>query len=74
MQAAALRLAKRKFSSLTSLVFAFFFLAIVLADSRPAVAIPPPSLHLRPLPAFARKYGMPCSACHEVWPKLSPFG
>src|SRR5215472_10245990 len=26
------------------------------------------------LPAFARKYGMPCSSCHEAWPKLSPFG
>src|SRR5215469_2888603 len=26
------------------------------------------------LPAFARKYGMPCSACHEAWPMLSPFG
>lgn len=26
------------------------------------------------IPAFARKYGMPCSACHEAWPKLSPFG
>src|SRR5258706_15811179 len=25
-------------------------------------------------PAFARKYGLPCSSCHEVWPKLSPFG
>jgi hypothetical protein len=26
------------------------------------------------LPAFARKYGMPCSSCHEAWPKLSAFG
>ena len=26
------------------------------------------------IPAFARKYGMPCSACHEAWPMLSPFG
>ncbi len=25
-------------------------------------------------PAFARKYGLPCSSCHEAWPKLSPFG
>jgi len=25
-------------------------------------------------PAFARKYGMPCSACHQAWPMLSPFG
>jgi len=26
------------------------------------------------LPAFARKYGLPCSACHEAWPKLNNFG
>ena len=26
------------------------------------------------IPVFARKYGMPCSSCHEAWPKLSPFG
>ncbi len=26
------------------------------------------------IPAFARKYGLPCSACHEVWPKLNVFG
>ena len=26
------------------------------------------------IPAFARKYGMPCSACHEAWPKLNNFG
>ena len=25
-------------------------------------------------PAFARKYGLPCSACHEAWPKLNFFG
>jgi hypothetical protein len=26
------------------------------------------------IPAFARKYGLACSACHEVWPKLNDFG
>src|SRR5579884_4136742 len=26
------------------------------------------------IPAFARKYGLPCSACHETWPKLNVFG
>jgi hypothetical protein len=26
------------------------------------------------IPAFARKYGLPCSACHEAWPKLNTFG
>ncbi len=44
--------------------YALLLLAIILIDCRPASAIP----------AFARKYGMPCSSCHEAWPKLSPFG
>ncbi len=40
-------------------------LAFVLWGSlRPAAA----------LPAFARKYGLPCSACHEAWPMLNVFG
>jgi hypothetical protein len=26
------------------------------------------------LPAFARKYGLRCSACHESWPALNYFG
>ena len=43
---------------------AFFVLALLLFDCRSAMAIP----------AFARKYGMPCSSCHEAWPKLSAFG
>ena len=36
----------------------------LLAVVRPAHAIP----------AFARKYGLPCSACHEAWPMLNNFG
>ncbi|HTS56701.1 MAG TPA: hypothetical protein VMH03_04085 [Terriglobales bacterium] len=28
----------------------------------------------RALPAFARKYGLRCSACHETWPILNNFG
>jgi hypothetical protein len=46
------------------LFYVFILLAVILVDCRPAAA----------LPAFARKYGMPCSACHEAWPMLSPFG
>ena len=42
------------------LLLAFFFLGSI----RSALAIP----------AFARKYGLPCSACHEGWPKLNSFG
>jgi hypothetical protein len=26
------------------------------------------------IPAFARKYGLPCSACHVAWPTLNNFG
>ena len=71
----ASQLVKQRLSWLpSSFVFGFLFFAFVLADTRSAVAIPPPSLHVRALPAFARKYGMPCSSCHEAWPKLSPFG
>jgi hypothetical protein len=40
------------------------FLCMMLASGQPAQAIP----------AFARKYGLPCSACHEGWPKLNSFG
>jgi hypothetical protein len=47
-----------------ALLQAFFLLVIFLATCQPSAA----------LPAFARKYGMPCSACHEAWPMLSPFG
>lgn len=37
---------------------------LVLSTSQPAHA----------LPAFARKYGLRCSACHESWPMLNYFG
>ncbi|MBV8206410.1 MAG: hypothetical protein JO041_06425 [Acidobacteria bacterium] len=45
-------------------VAALFVAVVVSLASRPAMAIP----------AFARKYGLPCSACHEAWPKLNNFG
>jgi hypothetical protein len=33
------------------------------------------ALNLRSkIPAFARKYGLRCSACHTAWPELSAFG
>src|SRR5437588_5684638 len=34
----------------------------------------PPLTGVHAIPAFARKYGLPCSACHEAWPKLNAFG
>ena len=39
-------------------------LTLLLASALPSSAIP----------AFARKTGLRCSACHEAWPKLSNFG
>jgi hypothetical protein len=66
---------KRKVSWLTSsLLCSFLILAFLLADTRPASALPRVTANVHALPAFARKYGMPCSSCHEAWPKLSPFG
>jgi hypothetical protein len=49
-------------------------LTVLLADTRPASALPIPGGSVRAIPAFARKYGMPCSSCHQAWPMLSPFG
>lgn len=46
---------------LSSLLLSFLFLS-AYAPSAEAI------------PAFARKYGLPCSACHEAWPKLNAFG
>jgi hypothetical protein len=62
-------------SGLASCLLSGVLLAVFLfADSRSASAFPTPSIRVNALPAFARKYGMPCSSCHEAWPKLSPFG
>src|ERR1700674_5198270 len=56
---------KEKFFGFTSsLMLGFLAFVFLFANVHPAFA----------LPAFARKYGMPCSSCHEAWPKLSPFG
>lgn len=43
------------------LLIAFLFAAIALPEANA-------------LPAFARKYGLRCSACHEAWPMLNYFG
>src|ERR1700682_5362476 len=55
---------RRFFTTASSIAFAALLAALMLADSQSARAIP----------AFARKYGLPCSACHEAWPKLNNFG
>ena len=43
---------------------ALILASVVVTCSQPANA----------LPAFARKYGLRCSACHESWPMLNYFG
>src|SRR5271157_929573 len=48
----------------TSVLAAFALIFLVLGASPSANA----------LPAFARKYGLRCSACHESWPMLNYFG
>ena len=49
----------------TSATIAVFTLVLFVAStSQPASAFP----------AFARKYGLRCSACHESWPMLNYFG
>lgn len=53
---------------------AYFLLVIVVGNGRSVKASPLPRASVRALPAFARKYGMPCSSCHQAWPMLSPFG
>jgi hypothetical protein len=54
------------------LVFAFVVLAMLFSDARPASALPAGKVVA--IPAFARKYGLPCSACHTAWPELNNFG
>ncbi|MGA8036385.1 MAG: hypothetical protein WA823_06185 [Candidatus Acidiferrales bacterium] len=39
-----------------------------------AHAAPLPRIRVNAIPAFARKYGLPCSACHTAWPELNNFG
>jgi len=57
-----------------SLLAAFLILLFILVDTHPATAAPLSAVRVNAIPAFARKYGMPCSSCHLAWPMLSPFG
>jgi hypothetical protein len=61
-------------SLIPSAVFAVLLSVLLLGDSQNANAGPLTGAGIRAIPAFARKYGMPCSACHEAWPKLNNFG
>jgi hypothetical protein len=57
-----LRSKKRAVSSV--LAFTFAVLTFILGTTANGYAIP----------AFARKYGLRCSACHVAWPVLNDFG
>jgi len=46
------------------LILTLFLSSFISVTSQPGYAIP----------AFARKYGLPCSACHIGWPLLNNFG
>src|SRR3984885_866951 len=52
------------FAGLASALGLVFFLSIFFCSPTPS----------RAFPASARKYGLPCSACHEAWPMLNTFG
>jgi hypothetical protein len=59
----------------TFFMLACMILTFLFIDAKPAYAIPlPHSAAVRAIPAFARKYGLPCSACHTAWPELNYFG
>jgi hypothetical protein len=46
--------------------------ATALAALSASLALVSPAA--RAIPAFARKSGLSCSACHEAWPRLNEFG
>src|SRR5208282_2208881 len=46
--------------------------ALLFTAAQPLYALP--GLKTMALPMFARKYGLPCSACHTAWPELNNFG
>jgi len=46
--------------------------ALLFSSAQPLYALP--GMKAMAVPAFARKYGLPCSACHTAWPELNNFG
>lgn len=62
---------RRQSRSRKKLPFAMPFLSVALAL---VFLVLSASQSASALPAFARKYGLRCSACHESWPMLNYFG
>jgi len=54
------------------LTCATLIVVMVFADSQPVYALP--MNRALAIPAFARKYALPCSSCHTAWPELNSFG
>jgi hypothetical protein len=55
---------RKKWAVRSVLAFTFAVLTFILANTTTGFAFP----------AFARKYGLRCSACHVAWPVLNDFG
>jgi hypothetical protein len=45
-----------------------------IQNGEPATSASYAATRVKKIPAFARKYGLRCSACHTVWPELNSFG
>lgn len=45
-----------------------------IQNNEPAAMASYATKHVKLIPAFARKYGLRCSACHTAWPELNSFG
>src|SRR5580704_7949963 len=56
----------------TFVIFGLSLVGMMLSESQPVYALP--LYKVAAIPAFARKYGLPCSACHTAWPELNNFG
>jgi len=63
-----------KWSLVNLLLVGAFLLVAMFGRGSTAEAAPLGNLRIRAIPAFARKYGLPCSACHTAWPELNNFG
>ncbi len=71
MQIGVPTVVNRKRSALQSLFASVASVLALLVFPLIFFSAPTPT---KAFPAFARKYGLPCSACHEAWPMLNVFG
>jgi hypothetical protein len=62
-----------RWSLLSSFLTCAASIIVLVLTAQPAYTLPPIQ-KVSAVPAFARKYGLPCSACHTAWPELNYFG